>query len=75
MEEQPQSEGVPTALHADVGMHEGKHACDNYSFNCDGLLAVLTEFCARFAEVGGFVPYQDQGDAYKLVYPFGWQVR
>ena len=22
---------------------------------------------------GGFVPVNDQGDAYKLVYPFGWQ--
>lgn len=21
------------------------------------------------------MPYNDQGDAYKLVYPFGWQVR
>ena len=23
---------------------------------------------------GGFVPVLDQGDAYKLIYPFGWQV-
>jgi hypothetical protein len=22
---------------------------------------------------GGFVPVNDQGDAYKFVYPFGWQ--
>ena len=25
-------------------------------------------------EQGGFVPVNDQGDAYKLLYPFGWQV-
>lgn len=24
-------------------------------------------------EQGGFVPVNDQGDAYKLLYPFGWQ--
>ncbi len=25
------------------------------------------------AEQGGFLPVNDQGDAYKLLYPFGWQ--
>jgi hypothetical protein len=28
----------------------------------------------RQTEQGGFVPVNDQGDAYKLLYPFGWQV-
>ena len=27
----------------------------------------------RFGAEGGFVPVNDQGDAYKFVYPFGWQ--
>lgn len=28
---------------------------------------------AQAAKQGGFVPVNDQGDAYKLLYPFGWQ--
>jgi hypothetical protein len=34
------------------------------------------DWCAAFrhAEQGGFVPVNDQGDGYKLLYPFGWQV-
>lgn len=42
-----------------------------------GLTAVLgatqSAAPAQAAKQGGFVPVNDQGDAYKLLYPFGWQ--
>lgn len=37
-----------------------------------GLTAVLPA-PAQAAKKGGFVPVNDQGDAYRLLYPFGWQ--
>lgn len=42
-----------------------------------GLTAVLsatqTAAPVQAAKQGGFVPVKDQGDAYQLLYPFGWQ--
>jgi photosystem II oxygen-evolving enhancer protein 2 len=42
-----------------------------------GLAAILgasqSAAPAHAAKQGGFVPVNDQGDAYKLLYPFGWQ--
>mmetsp|Transcript_9634 Transcript_9634/g.29009 ORF Transcript_9634/g.29009 Transcript_9634/m.29009 type:complete len:232 (-) Transcript_9634:582-1277(-) len=64
-----------TVCHASQSAPDGASADRRQVLQMAGMLAAsqLVSAAPAQAKVGGFVPYQDQGDAYKLVYPFGWQ--
>lgn len=49
------------------------HASDLVLAGALLVFSPLFLFPSAAAEQGGFVPVNDQGDAYKLLYPFGWQ--